>query len=137
MRTYLWAERTASMRIVEEGSHGVRVLRLAGEFDAPDVPAVARRLEALSSVGAVRLLVDLAEVGFATAALLGCLVVARSNARKRQGDLVVSAASKPVDRVLHRLGRDQLLRMSRSDEDAIRHLGTGRGAARSGAPCLL
>lgn len=119
------------MRIEERISGGVRILRLAGDLDAPDVAQVAREIDATSPAGAVRLVLNLEGVRFASAAVLGHLAEARAKARKRAGDLVLSAPPKSLVRVLRVLGLDQVLRAYRTDDDAIRHLRAG--VVRSGA----
>ncbi len=100
----------------------VHILRLVGEFDAKDAPRLAERLDAALSAGSSRLVVDLKGVRFASAALLGLLLAARAKARRRGGDLVVSAPSRPVQAVLSVPGLDRVLKVFPGDEEAVRHL---------------
>jgi anti-anti-sigma factor len=116
------------MRIVEESCGDVRILRLSGEFDATDVPEVAGRLD--PRAGPARLVVNMRDVRFATAAVLGSLVVARARLRRRAGDLVVSAPSEAVVRLIRTLRLDRVLPRHGDDAAAVRHLSANGAAAR-------
>lgn len=116
------------MRIEQGTPGGVRILKLAGEFDVTDAPAVAARLDAAYTPGGVQIVVNLGGVRFANAAVLGSLVRARTRLRREGGDLVLSSPSNFLQGVLRVLGLDAF----RSDEDAIRHLRAREGVARSG-----
>jgi len=100
----------------------VRIVRLVGEFDTRDAAALGERLDAAVSKGPARLVIDLKGVRFASAALLGRLLVARAKARRRGGDLVVSAPSRPVKAVLSVPGIERVLKVFPGDEEAVRHL---------------
>jgi anti-anti-sigma factor len=104
------------------GFRDVRILGLRGEFDAADVPGVAGRVDAALSSGAVRLVVNLAGVEFASAAVLGCLLAARARARRRGGDVVLSAPSGFVRRMLRLLRLDAMLEVFPGDAEAVRRL---------------
>lgn len=106
------------MRIEKEVSGGVRILRLAGEIDVLDVPELAHTLSDASSGGAVRIVLNLENVRFATAAVFGCLIEARAKARKQAGDVVLIAPSRFVEGVLRTLG----LEVDATERDAIRRL---------------
>ncbi len=112
---------------------GVRILRLVGEFDATDAQALAARLDAAVSAGPPRLVVDLKGVRFASVALLGRLLAARAKARKRGGDLVVSAPSGPVRAILRVQGLGRALRVFAAEGDAIRHFVAAAAASDAGA----
>jgi anti-anti-sigma factor len=88
------------MRIAEDTCGDVRILRLAGDFDAADIPAVTARIDAAPG----RVFVNLRDVTFASASALGCLVEARARLRRRKADLVISAPSDAVARVMRTLG---------------------------------
>jgi anti-anti-sigma factor len=109
------------MRIKEETHGDVRILKLSGEFDTADVPVVAARLVAARGARARRLVVNLREVRFATAAAVGCLVAARAKARGDAGDLVVSAPSRPVGRLVRALKLGRALPAYPDDAAALAH----------------
>lgn len=114
------------MRIFEENLADVRILRLMGEVDATDVPVLTAWL---ARPGPSRVVVNLKDVTFATAAAVGSLVEARAELRRRAGDLAVSAPSEPVARLVHTLGLDLVLPRHRGDGDAVRHLRADAEAA--------
>jgi anti-sigma B factor antagonist len=122
------------MRIEEEVSEDVRILRLSGELDATDVPEVAARLDAASSAKPGQVVLNLEGVRFTTVAVLGSLIRAQRRARRRGGKLVVSAPSKFVGRMVHALGLERALAAYPGDDDAIRHLRAGRDVVRPPAP---
>src|SRR5262245_1811844 len=109
------AREEAAMRIVEETCGQVRILRLAGEFDAADVPAVAARLAAAPG----RVFVNLRDVTFASASALGYLLEARS--KGRPGDVVLIAPSGPVRRLATAVGLAGLFPAREGDDDSECH----------------
>jgi anti-anti-sigma factor len=121
------------MRIEEELSDDVRILRLSGELDATDVPEVTERLDAAGCAWPRKVVLNLASVRFATVAVLGSLIRAQRRARRCGGRLVVSAPSKFVGKLVHALGLDRTLAPYASDDDAVRHLRSDRDVAR---PCV-
>jgi anti-anti-sigma factor len=116
------------MRIEQEKPGAVRILKLAGEFDVTDLPDVAERLDAVNTPGGVRIVLNLKEVRFANAAVLGSLVGARARLLREGGDLVLSSPSNFLHGVLRVLGLDQVIPAYRSDGAAIRHLRARTGA---------
>lgn len=90
------------MRILEESCGDVRILRLSGEFDAADVPAVAARLAAAPG----RVFVNLRDVTFASASALGYLLEAKS--KGRPGEVVLIAPSPSVRRLAHAVGLERM-----------------------------
>jgi len=104
------------MRVIEEARGDVRILRLSGEFDMLDMPEVAAKLAA--TAGSTTIL-DLRNVKFATATLLGCLLRARADMRRQGGDLVLAAPSRFVRRVLSTLGVDRVLGPRRGDDATV------------------
>jgi anti-anti-sigma factor len=122
------------MRIEEEVSEDVRILRLSGELDATDVAEVTAKLDAASSTKPGQVVLNLEGVRFTTVAVLGSLLRAQRRARRRGGRLVVSAPSKFVGRLVHALGLDRALLAYPKDDDAIRHLRGCRDVARPPAP---
>jgi len=121
------------MRIEKEVSGGVRILRLAGEIDAMDVPELADTLRAASAQGAVPVVLNLENVRFVTAAVLGCLIEARARAREQAGDVVLIAPSRFVEGVLRVLRLDRLLEVHRTERDAMGRLHARDRAASSPA----
>lgn len=107
--------------------HDVRILALAGQFDAADVLGLEARLDAALSAGAVRLVVNVARVEFASVAVIGSLLGGRARARSRGGDLVLSAPSPFMRRMLRTLRLDGILRVFPGDGAAVRHLLAGTG----------
>lgn len=122
------------MRIEEEVSEDVRILRLSGELDATDVPMVAARIDAAASGKPNRVVLNLAGVRFATVGVLESLVRAQRRARKRGGKLVVSAPSRFVGRLARSLGLDRAFLAYPQDADAVKELGSCDEAARPRAP---
>jgi anti-sigma B factor antagonist len=116
-------EETVVARDGRRGMRGdVRILSLKGEFDAADVPGVTARLDAALSGGAARVVVNLSQVDFVSAAVLGCLLAGRARARRRAGDLVLSGPSRFARRMLRTLRLDGIVDVFRGDADAVRHL---------------
>jgi anti-anti-sigma factor len=118
------------MRIQEEISGDVRILRLVGDLDVPEAREVAKRLDAAG--GRVRLVLNLSGVGFASAAAFGTFVRAWAKARKQQGEVVVSAPSRFVRTTLKMVGLDGHVRVFPDDESALRHLRARPGAKAAG-----
>ncbi len=122
------------MRIEEEVSGDVRILRLSGELDATDVPEVAARLDAAASAKPGRVVLNLAGVRFATVGALESLVRAQRRARKRGGKLVVSAPSRFVGRLARSLGLDRAFLAYPRDDEAVKHLSSRDEPARTRSP---
>lgn len=122
------------MRIEEEVTGDVRILRLSGELDATDVPEVAARLDAAASAKPGRVVLNLAGVRFATVGVLESLVRAQRRARKRGGKLVVSAPSRFVGRLARSVGLDRAFLAYPRDDDAVKHLSSCEETARPRAP---
>lgn len=104
------------MRIEEQVSGDVRIVRLSGELDATDVPEITARLDA-SAAG--RVVLNLEGVRFTTVAVLGSLVRAQERIRRRGGTLALSAPSRFVERLVHALGLERTLTTYPRDDEAI------------------
>lgn len=74
-------------------------LRLTGEFDIANVDVV-RAAASSAGMPGEEVLVDLADVGFCSAALLGCLIALRSEHAVSGGAVRLVAISPVVQRVL-------------------------------------
>ena len=94
------------------------VLRLAGELDLYNAPALREALRACVERGPKRLVVDLAEVTFVDSTALGALVEARSRLRGAEG-LALAAPGLETRRALEVSGLDRHLAVHESVESAL------------------
>jgi len=120
------------MRIERKVAGNVRVLGLAGEFDAPEAKKLGETLDAVASAGGAQLVLDLRNVTFASAATLDCLVRARAAARRRGGDLVLSEPPRFLKAILRALGLDRSFGVFPDDDAAISYFRAVNGRKAQG-----
>jgi anti-sigma B factor antagonist len=77
------------------------VLVVVGRVTADDAPALKARLASELAAHDHRLVVDLSQVEFMGSAGLGTLITAITEARSRDGDLILAAPSSVVQTLLH------------------------------------
>ena len=85
------------------------VVRVGGELDMDTGPQLHDFLEEVSNGGAVRVVLDLADVTFMDSSGLGVLMVWFKELADRGGRLCVAAAREPVEYVLRVSAVDQVL----------------------------
>jgi anti-anti-sigma factor len=108
------------MQIEETAAGDVRILRLGGELDAPDARELLRSLESVGRATAI--VVSLSDLTFVSATAIDCIVQARAKARKRTGEIVLSAPSPFLRAMLCRLGLEGTFRIFPDEDAAIRYL---------------
>jgi anti-sigma B factor antagonist len=94
------------------------VLRLAGELDLYNAPALREALQACVERNPERLVVDLGEVTFVDSTALGALVEARSKLRGGDG-LALASPGLETRRALEISGLDRHLAVHESVEAAL------------------
>ena len=94
------------------------LIEASGEFDIAAVPDVRRVIrEAASQVAPpVHVTIDLSEVSFIDAAMLGALVTERHRLRDAGGDLVVAGVNDWVRRIIDICGLAETLGVKRTVE---------------------
>jgi anti-sigma B factor antagonist len=113
--------KTISERVLDAHTLGVK---LRGELDLGDAPAVAAVLARALEGGRCRLIVDLADVEFLDSAMLHVLLNARRAAVAADGGLVIVAAGDPVRRLLALTGTADVLSPAASLGHAVAALAT-------------
>jgi anti-sigma B factor antagonist len=105
--------------VVDVSEHGqALVLRLAGELDLYNAPALREALHSCLERNPRRLVVDLAEVTFVDSTALGALVEARSKLRGGDG-LALASPGLETRRALEISGLDRHLAVHDSVEAAL------------------
>ena len=87
------------INLISRECDGRAVVALRGELDVADAASVAAGLNAVAA-GARELIVDLAGLEFIDSSGLAALVVARKQARKAGGDLLLAGPQDQVLRVI-------------------------------------
>ncbi|MCG6494237.1 STAS domain-containing protein [Kitasatospora sp. A2-31] len=91
--------------------NGWTVVPLSGDLDDFAAREVTQLLDVLVTGGAVRVVVDLAAVGFVDSTGLNALLAAARSARAGQGDLRLAGAAPMVRDVLDLSGVSAVLRL--------------------------
>jgi anti-sigma B factor antagonist len=105
--------------VVDVSEHGQAVvLRLAGELDLYNAPAVREALRGCVERSPWRLVVDLGEVTFVDSTVLGVLVEARSKLRDA-GGLALARPGLEARRALQVSGLDRHLAVHETVEAAL------------------
>jgi anti-sigma B factor antagonist len=94
------------------------IVRLAGELDLYNAPAVRNALGKAAANGAKRVIVDLSEVEFIDSTALGVLIEARTNLRDRQG-FVLAGPGLETRRALEISGLDRHFAVHDSVDEAL------------------
>ncbi len=98
---------------------GISILRVSGHLDAHTAPELDRALSDLLEMGALRVVLDLADLGYISSAGLGVLTGSLGAFRERGGDLKLAAVPQSAHRVLDLLGFTRLLDLYDTRDDAI------------------
>ncbi len=93
---------------------GAVAVRLTGELDLVSVPALTEYLDVAATI-ARDLVVNLRDVTFVDASVIGALIQAHHNAVARGGSLVLSEANPWVERVLRAARATDVLRLLPSE----------------------
>ena len=109
--------REPPVRTVEEHDRGV-VIHLAGELDLYNADEVRAALVGAMDAGAVRIVLDMAEVEFVDSTALGVLIEARSKVGSDR--LRLAAPQLETRRTLQVSGLDRHLSVHDSVDDALR-----------------
>jgi anti-sigma B factor antagonist len=106
------------VRTVER--HGdAMVVRLAGELDLYNAPAVREALEQALGERPAKIVVDLGEVAFLDSTALGVLIDARGRLDRRDA-FVLAAAGVETRRTLAVSGLDRHFTVAETVDDALR-----------------
>lgn len=98
------------------------VLRLIGELDAEDAPAVRHLLAEQILTGGGSLVLDLSELTFIDSAGLAALIAAHKGTRSAGTSLVLAQPSAAVRKVLSLTGLNGILRTAPTVEAALEDL---------------
>jgi anti-sigma B factor antagonist len=97
---------------------GWSILDVAGELDLYTASNLKERLRALSEGGKHRVVVNLDRVNFIDSTALGVLIGARKRAREHDGEVVLTAPTEPVRKVLSITGLERVFPVRDSVEEA-------------------
>ena len=84
--------------------NGIKILQLAGRFDAHTAPQVRQWMDVATAAGPARIAVDLQLVNFIDSTALAALVQGMKRSRQQNGDLVLFGLQQPV-RIIFELTR--------------------------------
>jgi anti-sigma B factor antagonist len=112
------ALRRAPVKEVVDGEDGVVVVRLTGELDLYNAPALREALFGCAKRGPERLVVDLADVTFVDSTVLGVLIEARTKLHDRRGFMLASPGLE-TRRALEVSGLDRHLSVHDTVDDAL------------------
>ncbi|MHC4974611.1 MAG: STAS domain-containing protein [Planctomycetota bacterium] len=113
------------MRIARRTAGNVTILALAGEFDDDGVRALGEKTDAVVEKGCHRLVFSLGNVRFFNSTVFGNLVTASRHLKDVNAELVVSAPSDVVQRMLDTLGLARQLRVFPDDRAALAYFREG------------
>jgi anti-sigma B factor antagonist len=116
-----------SMDLSTRESDGQAVVRLRGELEVADAASVAAALAAVA-VRAPEIIVDLAGLEFIDYSGVAALVLARLQARRAGGDLLLAAPQEQVLRVLAVIRLAEVFSVHASVHDAAGSAGRSRRA---------
>ncbi len=92
---------------------------LGGRIDSSAAPELQHKLEALTSAGHHRLIINMADVSFISSGALRALITTLSACRKSRGDLRLSEPSVAVQRVLDLTSLNIHFKIYPSDTEAV------------------
>ncbi len=92
---------------------------LGGRIDSSVAPELQQKLEALTSAGHHRLIINMADVTFISSGALRVLIATLSTCRKSRGDLRLSELSEAVQRVLELTSLNIHFKIYPSDTEAV------------------
>jgi anti-sigma B factor antagonist len=118
----------ASMKLSTRQSDGKAVVALRGELDVADAASVAAALVAVAA-RAPEIIVDLAGLEFIDSSGLAALALARVQARRAGGDLLLAAPHDQVLRVLAVTRLAEVFSVHASVDEAAGSPGRSRRAA--------
>jgi anti-anti-sigma factor len=101
------------------------VCTLAGDLDTYTTELFEHELDRLHGLGAERVIVDLAAVGFMDSTGLGLLLRAARRLRANGGDLVVVTADPRLLRILEITGSDRRLTISETLREVVNDRSAG------------
>ncbi|HEX5132813.1 MAG TPA: anti-sigma factor antagonist [Candidatus Krumholzibacteria bacterium] len=99
-----------AMGVAASSSDGITEIRLNGHLDSASSAGVERRLRDLIASGAVRIIVDLADVSYVSSGGWGIFVGEVRGLRERGGDIVLTGMTPEVYDVYELLGFADVLR---------------------------
>jgi anti-anti-sigma factor len=102
--------RADGMGIAASSSQGITEIRLSGHLDSASSAGLERRLRELIAAGAVKIIVDLAEVSYVSSGGWGIFVGEVRALRERGGDIVLTGMTPEVYDVYELLGFADVLR---------------------------
>jgi anti-sigma B factor antagonist/stage II sporulation protein AA (anti-sigma F factor antagonist) len=109
----------------EEKSGEVLILRLKGRLDALSTPDAEKKVFAYINHGQHKLLLDFSGVDYISSAGMRMLLATTKKLKILSGQLVLCSITTNVMDVFKISGFDHVLELSKSEEEALRRLGTG------------
>jgi anti-sigma B factor antagonist len=97
----------------------VAVVRLDGRLDLSSAPEFKEQIAAVVAGGAVRLVVDLAAVGFIDSSGLGALISGLKTARQASGDLRIANPNEQASMILQLTALERVLYPYPTLEEAL------------------
>lgn len=113
-------DQTPTFSISHASSGNVQVLRLSGVLDEAAAPALTSFAAGLSAGAAVRLVLDLSSLRYASSAGIGAIVTLHKRLRAGGGLLVLGHATNAVAEMLVTLNLAAIIPIHDSVESAIR-----------------
>ena len=98
------------MEIEQRSSGEVTVLKLTGQLDAFQVPAVSTRIDRMIRDGAHKLIFDCGRLEFINSGGIGYLIKTQKSLRGMGGELVLASASESVLSPIRVLRVDEFFR---------------------------
>ncbi|HEY3266314.1 MAG TPA: STAS domain-containing protein [Armatimonadota bacterium] len=100
-------------------NNGVSVISVRGEVDVYTAPKLREEIHRRMDDGAIRLVVDLADVAYMDSSGLGVLIGALKRAREAEGDLIVAAPNPRIARILDVTGLSRIFNVHPTVADAV------------------
>lgn len=117
------------MHITVDDRDGYTVLHLRGEFDTYYCPKLQEEIDALSSSGTNRVVLNMRLVKFINSTALGAIIKAHKGLESKGGGLAVARPSSFVRTILEKVGLNRVVGLFDTDEEAGASLAPGGAAS--------
>ncbi len=105
--------------LISPSNSNVKILRLAGRFDTPNVNPVQARIDEAVETEPAYLVVNLQDVGFVDSTGLATLVAGMKRSREKKGDLRLCGLQQPVRMIFELTRLDKAFEIFNSEEEAV------------------
>ncbi len=110
------------MKIDKSLADDYAILSLKGEFDTFYCPMLQEEVEDLIDRGIDHVVLDLRLVKFINSTALGAIIKAHKRVKAEGGELVVAQPSNFVRDIIGKVGIDQIVTLTDSNDDAVKHI---------------